>query len=244
MEILEFAEPTAIDISPAPVGQQPVARVLLVEDIDYNVVLITAYLKDCGFELDFAKNGKIAVEKVMSDQPHLVLMDMQMPVMDGLEATRRIRRWEAETSKHPVPILALTAHAGDEEVAKSLEAGCTEHLTKPIRKASLLEAIWRHIDSGEIRTSPVQGIQVLVPDHLGNLRNVKNEVLTRVDSKDCNIAHQFGQALKCSGEDYGFPEIILTEAAVELAAMEANEEEIRSQILTLALYLDRMETAG
>ena len=74
-------------------------------------MLIKAYLKDCGFELDFAENGKIAVEKAMSGRPDLVLMDLQMPVMDGLEATRAIRQWEAETHARPIPILALTAHA-------------------------------------------------------------------------------------------------------------------------------------
>ncbi len=68
-----------------------------------------------------------------------------MPVMDGLEATRAIRQWEAETHAPPVPILALTAHAAGGEAEKSLEAGCTEHLTKPIKKATLLEAISRYI---------------------------------------------------------------------------------------------------
>ena len=92
--------------------QQPVFRILIAEDSEDNLVLIKAYLKDRGFELDFAENGKIAVEKMISGHPDLVLMDLQMPVMDGLEATRAIRQWEAETHAHPIPILALTAHAG------------------------------------------------------------------------------------------------------------------------------------
>ena len=110
-----------------------------------NVLLVKAYLKGCGFELDFAENGKIAVEKVISNQPHLVLMDLQMPVMGGLEATRVIRQWEAKTRAHPIPILALTAHAAAEDAGRSLEAGCNEHLTKPIKKSTLLEAISRHL---------------------------------------------------------------------------------------------------
>jgi CheY-like chemotaxis protein len=77
-----------------------------------------AYLKGGGFELDFAENGKIAVEKVISGNPHLVLMDLQMPVMDGLEATRAIRQWEAKTYARPIPILALTAHAAETEPEK------------------------------------------------------------------------------------------------------------------------------
>jgi CheY-like chemotaxis protein len=104
-----------------------------------------AYLEGCGFELDFAENGEIAVEKVIEGHPHLVFMDLQMPVMDGLEATRRIRQWEARTHARPVPILALTAHTAGEGVRSSLDAGCNEHLTKPINKANLLEAISRHV---------------------------------------------------------------------------------------------------
>jgi HPt (histidine-containing phosphotransfer) domain-containing protein len=75
-------------------------------------------------------------------------MDLLMPVMDGLEATRAIRKWEAETHARPRPILALTAHATGEGTGGSLEAGCNEHFTKPIKKATLLEAISRHLRGG------------------------------------------------------------------------------------------------
>src|SRR6266851_10228173 len=166
METSEFAEPAAISIpAVGPAGQKPVSRILIAEDSEDNLVLIKAYLKDCGFELDFAENGKIAVERVISGNPHLVFMDLQMPVMDGLEATRAIRQWEAKTHAHPIPIVALTAHAVGEEVGRSLEAGCTEHLTKPIKKATLLEAIARHL-GGKIQVTLPKGIEGLVPNYL------------------------------------------------------------------------------
>ena len=203
-------------------------------------MLIKAYLKNSGFELDVAENGKIAVEKVMSGRPDLVLMDLQMPVMDGLEATRAIRQWEAKTHARPMPILALTAHAAGEGVGRSLEAGCNEHLTKPIKKATLLEAISRHI-SGKIRITPPEGIEGLVPNYLASVRRDMDEILAGVDSNDCKIARRLGHQFKGSGEGYGFPEITRTGAAVELAAIAANEDEIRSQILALAAYLDRVE---
>ena len=154
-------EPAAI-VGPAAgrAERHPGHRILLAEDSEYNIVLIRAYLKGSGFDLDVAENGKIAVEKVMASRPDLVLMDLQMPVMDGLEATRAIRRWEAETGLRAMPILALTAHAAGEGVGISLQAGCNEHLTKPIKRVTLLEAIARHIH-GRIRITPPEGIERL-----------------------------------------------------------------------------------
>jgi PAS domain S-box-containing protein len=241
LEPPELAEPAAIRI-PAlgPGAQQPVSRILIVEDSEDNIVLMNAYLKECGFQLDFAENGKIAIEKVISGNPHLVLMDVQMPVMDGLEATRAIRQWEAKTYAHPIPILALTAHAAEGEVRKSLEAGCTEHLTKPIKKATLLEAISRHI-GGKIRITPPEGMEEFVPNYLVGVRRAMHEILTGLDAKDCKIADRVGHQFKGSGESYGFPEITRTGAAVELAALDANEDEIRSQLVALASFLDHVE---
>jgi PAS domain S-box-containing protein len=241
METSEFDELAAITIPPlGPAEQQEVFRILIAEDSEDNLVLLEAYLKDRGFELDVAKNGKIAVGKVLSGKPHLMLMDVQMPVMDGLEATRVIRSWEVRTHAHPIPILALTAHAGEDAVRRSLEAGCTEHLTKPIKKTTLLEAISRHI-GGKIRITPPEGVEDLVPKYLANVRRGMDEILAGVDSKDFKIARRLGHQFKGTGEGYGFTEITRAGAAVEVAAMADNEDEIRSQIRALALYLDHLE---
>jgi signal transduction histidine kinase/DNA-binding NarL/FixJ family response regulator len=240
-EISKVAEPDPVAMPPAaPAGKQPVSRILIAEDSEDNIVLLQAYLKGCGFQLDFAENGMIAVKKATSGSPHLVLMDLQMPVMDGLEATRTIRRWEAENHAHPMPILALTAHAAEEEAGRSLEAGCTEHLTKPIKKAILLEAISRHLER-KIRITPAEGLENLVPNYLANVRSNMDKLMAGVDSKDCTIARRLGHQLKGSGAGYGFPEITRVGAAIEVAAMADNENEIRSQILALAIYLDRVE---
>jgi two-component system sensor histidine kinase/response regulator len=151
-------EPAATAIPAAvPAGPQLAARILIVEDSEFNLILVKAYLKHSGYDLDFAENGKIAVEKTMLWNPHLVLMDLLMPVMDGLEATRVIRQWETETHATRRPIIALTAHATGEGAGGSLEAGCNEHLTKPIKKATLLEAISRHL-GGRIRIPPSKPI--------------------------------------------------------------------------------------
>ncbi|WP_181416744.1 PAS domain S-box protein [Nitrospira lenta] len=116
-------------------------RILLVEDLEDNRELLALFLKGTAYELVYAENGAVAVDYFQSRPFDLVLMDMQMPVMDGYAATAAIREWECRQQRPPTPILALSANALVEEVANSLAAGCTAHLTKPIRKKTLLDAI-------------------------------------------------------------------------------------------------------
>ncbi len=116
-------------------------HVLLVEDNPDNRMLIKAYLKKTPYTLDEAENGSIAVELFKQNNYDLVLMDVQMPVMDGHEATRLIREWEETHDKSRTKIISLTAHAIREEIDKCLAAGCDSHLSKPIKKATLLSAI-------------------------------------------------------------------------------------------------------
>lgn len=126
--------------SPAASEQRPL-RILLVEDSEDNRMLIKSYLKNAPHEIDVAENGEIGVQKFASSRYDLVLMDMQMPVMDGYAATQAIRRWEQEQAAPSTPIIALTAYALKEEVQKSLDAGCTSHVSKPVKKNTLFQAI-------------------------------------------------------------------------------------------------------
>ncbi len=116
-------------------------HILLVEDNADNVLLIKTFLKKTSHQLDVASDGLMAVEKYSANRYDLVLMDVQMPNMDGYEATAEIRRIEQEEGRLPVTIIALTAHALKEDEQRSLEAGCNAHLTKPIKKKVLLEAL-------------------------------------------------------------------------------------------------------
>jgi two-component system sensor histidine kinase/response regulator len=119
-------------------------NLLLVEDSADNRLIIQSYFKRSSDHIDIAENGAIAVEKFKSGKYDLVLMDVQMPIMDGYTATREIRKWEREKGKKETPIIALTAHALKEYVQKSLDAGCTDHLTKPIKRATLMEAVQKY----------------------------------------------------------------------------------------------------
>jgi PAS domain S-box-containing protein len=120
-------------------------RVLLAEDAEANILLIQAYLTQEPVDLDVVENGRLAVEQFKTHNYDLVFMDVQMPDMDGHSATREIRRWEKECGLPPKPIIALTAHALQEEVEKSIEAGCTAHLTKPVRRKTILDALHHHL---------------------------------------------------------------------------------------------------
>ena len=126
-----------------PEDQRPI-RILLVDDSKSNRTLVQAYLKDTPCEINIAENGEIAVGKYISGEYDLVLMDMQMPVMDGYTTTKAIRQWESERGVRPTPIIALTASALKADDHKSLDAGCTAHITKPIKKATLIETIYEH----------------------------------------------------------------------------------------------------
>ena len=131
---------------PALPGGHSALSILLVEDNEDNRFQVESYLKETACQLDVAENGEVGVSKFKSGTYDLVLMDIQMPVMDGYTATRVIRKWEKDNAMRTTPIIAFTAHALKEEVIESLEAGCTGHISKPVKKAHFLEAISEYTD--------------------------------------------------------------------------------------------------
>ncbi|WP_306532739.1 ATP-binding protein [Geobacter sp.] len=121
--------------------QERSLRILLAEDAADIRMLLSAFLGTTSHAVDMAHNGEEALKKFMAGDYDLVLMDIQMPVMDGFSATRKIREWEQQHGRTPVPVIALTASAERRDFLKTREAGCTTHLSKPIRKEILLQTI-------------------------------------------------------------------------------------------------------
>ena len=113
-------------------------KILLVEDNEMNRDMLSRRLVRKGFEVVMAVDGGQAVSMAESEHPDLILMDMSLPVMDGWEATRRVKA--AERTAH-IPIIALTAHAMSGDREKALDAGCDDYDTKPIEMPRLLEKI-------------------------------------------------------------------------------------------------------
>lgn len=117
--------------------------VLVAEDSESNQALIELYLKNAGCGIEFAENGQEALEKFIAGHYDLVLMDIQMPVMDGYKSTRMIREYEEANALPPTPIIAVTANAFTEDRNKCRQAGCTSYLSKPVSKASVLRTVAR-----------------------------------------------------------------------------------------------------
>ncbi len=122
---------------------------LLAEDSTDNQLLVRLVLTKQGATVDIAKNGVEALKMGMNGNYDIVLMDIQMPEMDGYEATRALR--EAGFKK---PIVALTAHAMPEERARTLAAGCDGHMTKPLNQTELIEIIKRLTSFGKNQAEP------------------------------------------------------------------------------------------
>lgn len=129
-------------LEPAEMGR---FRVLVVDDNDINRQVLGLILDAAGIEHSGAENGRIGLEAAMTGGFDAVLMDIQMPVMDGFEATRRIREWETSAGRPRMPILIVSANGLQEHVDAGLAAGADGHLTKPVSPPELLGALEPHV---------------------------------------------------------------------------------------------------
>ena len=184
-------------------GQLTGKKILLVEDNDMNLDLAIELLQDVGVDVAIARNGLEALDQVEREAFDCVLMDIQMPEMDGLTATQKIR----QNDRHKqLPILAMTAHAMKGEAEKSLAAGMNEHITKPIDPFVLYTALIKHIHQKEISiqqtsgdTLPYQIEGINLQDglyRLGNKRASYEKLLKSYASVYGNISEECDQLLR------------------------------------------------
>jgi PAS domain S-box-containing protein len=261
--VFSFAVP--LEIWAGAAGRVPVAagtgpeeplaalHILLVEDSPDNRTIALAFLRDTPYRVEIAENGAVACEKFMGGHYDLVLMDRQMPVMDGLTATRAIREWERTNRRSPTPIVALTASAlkGDQE--KCMAAGCTAYLTKPIKQEVLLQAIKEHSiaarpssrdesdrrDTILVRVNP--RFADLVPAFLQNRRQDVIAILDALGRRDFKTVESLGHGMKGAGGSWGFQAITEVGGALEQAGERADFEASHKWVGELSTYLDRVE---
>jgi CheY-like chemotaxis protein len=216
-------------------------RVLIVEDNFENVALMRAFLENLSLSLDFAENGVAALEKRRLNDYDLILMDMQMPVMDGYAATRGIRAWEEANGQRRVPVIALTAHASSGSRGDSVGAGCDGYLAKPLEKHDLLEAIAkfgqpanREQAPGELSDGQGQALSPAIrarrPVFLANrwrdLEKLQDALAVRDFAAIRTIAHN----CKGIGAGYGFPEISSLGAELSTAAKAFDTDKLRESL--------------
>ena len=216
-------------------------RVLLAEDGIDNQRLIATVLRKAGAEVEIAPNGQVAVEKARSKDFDVVLMDVQMPLMDGYEATRTLRR-----QGYKRPIVALTAHAMSGDRRRCLEAGCDDHLTKPIDRTRLVHAVadfagkQSPVDEApgeKAPTEPTDGQDVLVSDldDDEDLREVIDEFVVSLpeqvramreamENNHFDELRRLAHQIKGAGGSYGYPSLTNAGKSVEQAAVARDTE--------------------
>lgn len=256
---------------PVPTG--PGASILLVDDVVDNRMLVEAYLASTTHRVTSVSDGREAVETYSEDPGgfDLVFMDIRMPGMDGYEATGLMRSLEAERGISPVPIVALTAHALEEEREKTAAAGFDGHITKPIKKGLLLDAIGHFARTGpgespdratagpeatsadgaaEAPEFPPSGPIVipiepklarLVPGFLDNRRADVSRVRQALDEEDLEMIERIGHGMKGVGGGFGFDYVTTVGAAIERLSRERSVGEIGRWIDSLADYLERVD---
>jgi PAS domain S-box-containing protein len=245
--------PVAVPAGMGPEPPLPALRILLAEDSPDNSTITIAYLEDTPYRVEVAETGAIACRMFEAGRYDLVLMDRQMPVMDGLTATRTIRAWEQANDRSPTPIIALTASAlkGDRE--KCLAAGCTAFLTKPIKQEVLLQAIKDHsmvappsLEEESSRKDTVhlslnQKLAARAPTYLQSCRQSVIEILDALDRVDFETVTILGHNMRGSGGAYGFQAITDIGGAIEQAAESADNDASRKWVGELSSFLDRVE---
>ncbi len=218
-------------------------RLLVVDDNPENTFLIEAFLEKQSLLLDFASDGAEAVEKRKTSDYDMILMDVQMPVMDGYTATRAIRAWEASESVKAVPIVALTAHALAGASEEAREAGCDGYLSKPVEREDLIAAIARH---GACASTPVayeSTIEKRRPAFLNNRRTDILKLHEAIAAGDLTCVQRIGHDCRGIGKADGFPAISEAGAELQRAALTGDAVAVRRALLEFRIAVEEASSA-
>ncbi len=211
-------------------------RVLLVEDNDLNQKIVSQMLVNYGFEITVANDGLECLRLLQENHFDVILMDMQMPVMDGYEATRMIRQYE---ELQHIPVIAMTAHAmaGDRE--KCLVSGCTSYIAKPFKAEELAREIRKHFQ-GVSTNNPDPDlksfINELLPEFMAQLEEMVDNLGLAFAQRDIEAIKSISHDIKGTAGMYGFRQISDGAAAIEAAAREGSFSRIKTCLDQLNHY--------
>jgi|GEM_PF-621837 len=231
--------------SPAIVQQESMdtgkpLRILLADDSEDNQLLIRTFLKNTPHTIEVAGNGLMALEKFRSATFDVVLMDMQMPVMDGYTAVRMIRQWEKEWGVPEVPIVAITAFALTDVKERCLQAGCSGFVTKPISKEGILRVIYEFADKKHEMDLPDE-LTELLPIFVENRKHELERLPHLLATEQYPEIQQIGHRMKGYGGGYGFPKLTEIGEKMEQAALRKEKGGITRCIWELADAVAHME---
>ncbi len=237
--------------------------ILLVDDNADSRLVAETYLQATGCFVTTAENGAEGASKAEEGNFDVILMDMQMPVLDGCGATRRLRAFERERGTKPVPIIALTADAFRQRVEEAMEAGCTTYLTKPIRKEILLRELskvvrddGRHSSEAPTKerhdpTAPPNletllngvepAIRRLLPNYLAHRTEDIALLHAAIASDDFAAIASIGHKMKGTGTSYGLPRITEIGSVLEAAGKAGSAEQTRAALDKLIVLVRNMQ---
>ena len=246
----------------------PTQKILLVEDYKHNQLIINKYLKGRVNQLDIAENGALALERFQQEQYDVILMDMQMPIMDGYTATRKIRQLEAEQNLTPTPIVALTAHAHQDAAQRSIEAGCNAHLSKPLKKSTLLECLAQYApqtsqpllkqsalpsstpeaESQEPEFSERKEVVYVeldfaefIPEFIQDIQQDIREMDNALQAENYEVIRQISHKLKGVGGGYGLDEVSTIARQIEIGGKQEEYGITRKELDVLKHYLEHIQ---
>ena len=260
-EMQELLEPCRVALSSeetttgALVRGEGGLKILLAEDSVESQELMALYVRGTPHTMDCAENGTSVVERYKAGGYDLVFMDLQMPGLDGYAATRAIRDWEEVHGLPRVPIVLVTADTGGEVQRKSVLAGCTGFVTKPVKEAMVLGVIQRFMaapavgsPSGRGDGQPVsqgekfeQNLQALRPKFVRNRRQDVTILQSAIIAQDADLIRTIGHRIKGLAGSYGLETIGLIGSAIEQAALDHDFESVTVQAQRLVEALREAE---
>lgn len=229
----------SLEIVSAPQDiRTPLLKILLVDDNEENRLIVKTFLKSHPWEITEAKNGHEALSYIFENEFDVILMDMQMPLMDGYTAIQKMRVFEHEVNRARVPVVALTAYALKEEVDRAFKSGCDDYLTKPVSKQSLISTIETHIRSKIVIDKELQD---LIPGYLENRKAELIELNRLLSTHQISEIGAIGHKLKGSAGSYGLTRLTDIGGVLEMNAKVNGTKEISNALKEYKKFLEEIK---
>jgi len=223
----------------AAATELPPLRVLLVDDDDYNRLILTRFLPPTVI-VNVAINGRDAVDAAAASPPDVILMDVEMPGMNGLEAARQIRERERVLRRQPCVIIALSSHDDDATRRYSREVGCDLYLTKPVTRTALLSALSESMRIPQtIEVDP--DLKDILPGFIESRREILNKIAQKLSAGELVELRRLAHLLSGSLAMYGFQWASNQAHRMEIEAESGNAAPIADLLATLKRHFETLE---